>query len=256
MTNADGAVLAACALWLAPAFAAQFPEPHVCVPGADGRSWECGRGADAPAPRPLPTSGRPQPRATAPLLLTDPDKLPQLRPSGPMVAPGAVERIPAPSSPSASRPVDPRPIAAAAAAPAPAPRAEAGAAPRPDRQSAPTPSATPAPSTARVGSDRSAPTPVPAQGMSGRPATGAYTVQLAGARSPEGFLRHLRALGLDPTQAFMVETERAGSRWWVLLYGRFDSRAAAKAALDPLPEGAWTRALSEFGPGAEWLSIR
>lgn len=255
MTRWGGAAFAVFALWLAPARGAQFPEPHVCVPGADGRSWECGRGADAPAPRPLPNTGRPQQRATAPLLLTDPAKLPQLRPGGPMVAPGAVERMPAPTDSAAAPPADLR-STVPSAAPAVVARPEAATPERADPRAERRPGGTGAASAARAEAARPPATPAPTFSARAASATGVYTVQLAGARSPAGFLDHLRALGLDPKHAFMAETERAGGPWWVLLYGRYDSRAAAKSALDPLPEGAWTRSLSEFGPGTEWLSIR
>ncbi len=58
--------------------AAAPAERIVCVPNADG-GWECGKGSQAPAPRPLPPSATPvREAAPPPIYLMDPERMPSV----------------------------------------------------------------------------------------------------------------------------------------------------------------------------------
>lgn len=110
--------------------------------------------------------------------------------------------LPAPASPSPS--VRPAPLAA-----------PAGAVAKPSSKSLAKALRSPAPS--------KSPT-------HGAPAAGAYTLQLLGSRR-EAALRQFIAANNLADNATVVHTQRDGQDWYVLLYGRYPSRAAASAAL-------------------------
>jgi septal ring-binding cell division protein DamX len=219
-------------LWLAVGTLVWLAEPVddkiVCVPGNDGKSWDCGRGANAPAPRGLPRSSTPSASPSAPPpYLINPDRLPEYMR-------GSMGASPAP--------------APAAAAPMPAAKAE----PKPEPKAEPKPEPKPEPVAA------SAPVPAPAA-QPGSPATAAaiagsgallalaptaYTVQLAAARSPDGFAAVLGGLQLAADEAYSVRVRREGEDWWLLLWQDFPDLASAKAAAERLGTGYWPRRLA------------
>lgn len=76
-----------------------------------------------------------------------------------------------------------------------------------------------------------------------------YTIQLMGAHGGQyvkDFMESYRHL----PQLVCVQAERAGKRWYMVIYQSFPTRAAARAALVTLPhelqeQGAWIRAIGE-----------
>ncbi|MHB8747106.1 MAG: AAA family ATPase [Gammaproteobacteria bacterium] len=82
---------------------------------------------------------------------------------------------------------------------------------------------------------------------------GAYTLQLLGARR-EAALRQFIATNDLADKATVVHTQHAGQDWYVLLYGRYPSRAAASAGLTQLPPAVraahpWPRRVGEVQGG-------
>lgn len=67
---------------------------------------------------------------------------------------------------------------------------------------------------------------------------GDYTVQLAHARTREGFAPLLASLGLDPASAYALPFDRDGVRWWMLAWSSFPDAASARAAFSRLPRDA------------------
>lgn len=207
-------------LWLAIGALVWLAKPAddkiVCVPGNDGKYWDCGRGADAPAPRGLPRSSTPNASPSAPPpYLINPDRLPAyMRGSmgaSPAPAPAAAAPMPA------ARPEPkPEPVAASASVPAPA-----------------APPATVATASA-IGDSRALLALAPT----------AYTVQLAAAGSPDGFAAVLGRLQLAADEAYSVRVRREGEDWWLLLWRDFPNLASAKAATDGLGAGYWPRRLA------------
>jgi hypothetical protein len=65
---------------------------------------------------------------------------------------------------------------------------------------------------------------------------GGYTLQLLGSRSRQDLVELVRRNGLDAARAYHLRGEHKGGPWYRLLYGRYSSPAAAKAALKALPE--------------------
>ncbi|MGE3319181.1 MAG: outer membrane beta-barrel protein [Candidatus Berkiella sp.] len=61
-----------------------------------------------------------------------------------------------------------------------------------------------------------------------------YTLQLLAARSEENVKKFIRQHDLQ-NSAYIVRTQRKGKEWYVLLYGEYESKAAAKQASKMLP---------------------
>lgn len=81
-------------------------------------------------------------------------------------------------------------------------------------------------------------------------ATGAYTLQLLGSRR-EAALRQFIAANNLADKATVVRTQRDAQNWYVLLYGRYPTRAAASAALARLAPAVraahpWPRRVGEL----------
>ena len=147
-------------LWLvSTSLSAADAEKIVCVPAADGRSWDCGKGADAPAPRALPSTHQRAKPPEPPPFLVDPSRVPAVSGASSFSTPAPA---PVPVRPvAAEAPAAPRPAPVAA----PAPRATGNAAkPTPDPVSAPVapPASTPASPPAAVSASAVDPVPPPA----------------------------------------------------------------------------------------------
>jgi hypothetical protein len=69
-------------------------------------------------------------------------------------------------------------------------------------------------------------------------ASGAFTVQLARARSNSGFLPLQQRLGLRDSDVRKVQLQNGD---WLFLFGQFDSLAAARAAIPKGATGAFAR---------------
>lgn len=106
---------------------------------------------------------------------------------------------------------------------------------------------------------RPAPSPpdAPKTGADKKPVTGGnlrtapgahYTLQLAGAATPEGLYRSAGRHHLD--SYLVYETRRDNRRWYVLVAGEYPTRQAAQRAVAGLPaefrkNGAWVRSLRQ-----------
>lgn len=77
-----------------------------------------------------------------------------------------------------------------------------------------------------------------------------YTLQLAAAQSPDGFLAHLRRLGVAPEQAFALPIQRAGQRLWLLCLGEATDVAGARALTPAGAPDAFVKPLTALF--AEW----
>jgi septal ring-binding cell division protein DamX len=185
----------------------------VCVPSSDGKSWQCGRGVDAPAARGLQRSSPSASPSTPPPYLIHPDRLPEYLQRSMGVNPTSAAAAPM----TAPKP-EPKPEPVAASAPVPAPAAPPATA-----------------TTASAIGDSAALLALP-------PA--AYTVQLAAARSPDGFAALLGSLQLAADEAYAVRVRREGEDWWLLLWRHFPDLTSAKAAAAPLGTSYWPRRLA------------
>jgi hypothetical protein len=245
------------------------PEKIICVPGADGRSWDCGKGENAPAPRSLPsTHQRAQPPAPPPFLM-DPSRAPavtgatSVRAPPPMpvsapqgaVAPPISVAVPSPAAQAAAVKANPPQVATAPASAA-EPDSTAAAAPTvatslDETQPASPPAAKPASvavatATQPAGPDRA---------VGGRPelsggaeqllalAGTGYTVQLAAARSSLGFDDLRRQLGIAAADTYSVSLRRNGETWSLLLWRSFPDLASARSAAAELRGSFWPRRL-------------
>ncbi|HET9483210.1 MAG TPA: SPOR domain-containing protein, partial [Xanthomonadales bacterium] len=144
----------------------------------------------------------------------------------------------------------------------PAPERQRESTPEPEAVDAETPSATVAPDAAVAPPEPAAAiapavepaaaepepaAPAPQPGPEAQPLdTGAflalpggdYTVQLAHARTRDGFAQLLASLGLDPASAYALPFDRDGVRWWMLAWSSFPDAASARAAFSRLPRDA------------------
>lgn len=259
-------LLATLALALGLAAGSSPDERIVCVPSEDGKGWDCGRGASAPAPRSLPREhSRPAPSAPPPYLM-DPSRIPSV--SG--QSPGAAAFTPPAPAPEAEPASDPAPAAAPEPAPSPmpdpaptpepviTPAAEAAPlpAPAPVPEPAPMPEAPATPATESVAEPAPAAEPVPGPAPTAGPAAprgapellslppGHYTIQLAGATSAAGFDALQQQLGLAAGETYAVRVRRDGGVWWLLLWRDFPDLASARAAATSLGSGYWPRRLA------------
>lgn len=253
-------VLATLALALAMAAGGAADERIICVPTEDGKGWDCGRGAAAPAPRSLPRQqNRPAP-STPPPYLIDPSRLPTARdtvdaPAPPPPAPPAPRPEPAAAAEPVAAP-EPAPMAAPepSPAPAPAPDPELAPAPAPAPVSAPEPTPPPEPAAAPRPAAAPASAPVaeaPTASPPGAAPAGAeaflalppghYTIQLAGAADVGSFVQqHAGRAG----ESYVVRVHRDGQDWWLLLWRDFPDLASARAAAATLGNGYWPRRLA------------
>lgn len=243
------------------------PEKIVCVPGTDGRSWDCGKGADAPAPRSLPsTHQRTQPPAPPPFLM-DPSRAPAIAGPASLRAPQPMPMSPpqvavTPSAPAAapSAATQPKvvkadpPKVAAAAAPAAVPVPRAAPAPTAATSPATTaPTSPPGPAPVAVATapqpakpdrtaDRRHEQAGSAEQLLALAGTG-YTVQLAAARSSLGFDDLRRQLGIAAADTYSVSLRRNGEDWSLLLWRSFPDLPSARSAAAELRGSFWPRRL-------------
>lgn len=257
------------------AFAEAGKDKIVCVPNSSGSGWDCGSGADAPAPRPVtaPANAVREEASRPPVLLIDPDRLPRVVEEAMRegVEPGpAPLSVPPPApaeasvQPTAPRPAAEMPATPVATTPAASPAsAEAVASLEPPAVAAPvaepTPEPAPAPAAAETTEIADAPDPaaevreldsslleVPTRDGEAFLALAAsrYTLQLSAARSREGFDGFLARTGLDRSRAYVFPVQRDGQQWWLLCWSDFSDLETARAALGALPAAA--RAASPF----------
>ena len=179
-------------LWLvSTSLSAADAEKIVCVPAADGRSWDCGKGADAPAPRALPSTHQRAKPPEPPPFLVDPSRVPAVSgassfstpapapvPVRPVAAEAPVAPRPTPAAPSPTAAVSTEqpttdPVSPEVATPAPTPAAPPASAlavdptptPAPASKPAPAPLPTPAPAPTTA----PPPTPAPAPAVAPTP---------------------------------------------------------------------------------------
>lgn len=160
------------------------------------------------------------------------------------------------------------PAVAVAASVAPAPSEAAPATPAPASPAAPTSvaEASPVPATAAPGPSPAAPPAEPsarAAELAQRPprsvsssardasellalAPGAYTIQLAAARSFQGFTAFRQQLGVAVEDTFVIQVRRNGEDWWLVLWRDFPDLQSAQTAAASLPKGGsfWPRRLA------------
>lgn len=77
-----------------------------------------------------------------------------------------------------------------------------------------------------------------------------YTAQLIGSRSPDALEKFVSKNGLGD-HAELLQTQRDGRDWYLIVYGEFPSRSAANTALRKLPDavrkhGGWVRTIGEI----------
>lgn len=221
-------------LLLASGIAAAATRPgdlHVCVPGADGR-WKCGNAEQPPQAEALPERKISQgSQPVPPVLLMDPARFRVNEPVSAAPAPTAAPTAQTVATSSAQPAANPAP-AVAASAPRPSPAAVA----RPRMVAA----------TAPVQSVQSAGAASGALRDFATVTRSGYTVQLAAAQSPAGFVQHLRRLGIPGDQAFAVPVQRSGAALWLLCVGEYADAASARAALPAGTDGAFPKALSQL----------
>lgn len=201
---------------------------HVCVPAADG-GWNCGDAAQPPQAAALPqraASAGSEP--VPPVLLMDPARF--------QVERSAIAAQPVADAAEPAVPPQSHGVSAQAAEPAPAaPATHARAAPA---------SAEPAVAVAVA-----APVKQVAAGelraFTGVARTG-YTLQLAAARSPDGFRRRLQDLGIPLAGAFAVPVQRSGSQLWLLCSGEYADTASAMANRPAGAADAFPKSLAQL----------
>jgi len=231
-----------------------------CVPSIDGKTWDCGSGAEKPAQRFLTTPRAPDesvkasigapvgfadPNLAGPIGIAPPSSLPPRRPSVPTAAPkappqtmqivtsGAAKPSVA-AKPSAAPPVAARPTVKAP----PAPQLEPivlGAQPS---ETPPRPAARPA---------VAASSGVSTSALAGP--RGAYTLQIIGLSRAAGIEEVAKRVQPSGLTLHRLTSERGGAPWYVLTAGEFANSADARAALKKLPadliaNGAWARQVS------------
>lgn len=183
----------------------------VCVPTED-RQWRCGRGAQAPEPRPLPPE---RPAGSAPE-----DDEPR----------GAASRLPNYLRESPDQVPD--------ATATPTAGADEGPEARTDSKPA-------------TVTDHTEPAPGRKAESETSPVAARYGIQLVAGRDRDSVEDYREHSALEPLEVYQGTWEDAGGVWHVLLAGRFETVAAARQALDELPEavrqsGAWVRSLDEL----------
>lgn len=249
-------LLATLALALGLAAGSGPDERIVCVPSEDGKGWDCGRGASAPAPRSLPREhSRPAPSAPPPYLM-DPSRIPSV--SGQSLDAEAYTP-PAAPAPAPEPPTTPEPLPVPAPPPEPTPEPEPTPVPAPAPVAEPPPVPTPEPAAAPLPEPATEPTPTPEAPSSPPPAAptaagmaadllslppGHYTIQLASAASDAGFEALRQQLGLTAGETYAVRVRRDGGVWWLLLWRDFPDLASARAAATSLGGGYWPRRLA------------
>jgi septal ring-binding cell division protein DamX len=190
----------------------------VCVPD-ENRQWRCGRGDQAPEPRPLPPA-RPEGAA--------PDGYdPPVADTG---LPDYLRQTPNQSAESLE--------------------ADTASTAGSDQEPEATPEATRDTASGTMVEDVEA-APEPEAGTG--PATGSarYGIQLIAGRDRASVEAYRVRLGLKDLEVYRRTWEDAGGLWHVLLAGRFETVEAALRALDSLPAnmrqaGAWVRPLDEL----------
>lgn len=189
----------------------------VCVPD-ENRQWRCGRGDQAPEPRPLPPEN----------------------PGG--AAPNGYD----PSAAGTGLPDYLRQTPGQPAQPAEGSEGDAASAAGSDRE----PEATSDTETDAMVKDTEA---APEQAARAEPAEDAarYGIQLVAGRDRASVEAYRERSTPDGLELYRRTWEDAGGIWHVLLAGRFETVEAARRALDNLPEdlrpsGAWVRALDEL----------
>lgn len=241
----------------------------VCVPDADSSGWVCGKGANAPAARPMPRKPRSQPASSPPPYLIDPARLPAVMGPGAYGPAPESRQEPASAEAVATEPV----IEAMPARPVPPPAAPEALpqAPAPVTVTNPEPTA-PSPATdaaipavaepvapeSRIPSPAPAPAAVnsairPAHSISSiaRDATellalaaDAYTVQLIASRSFAGYAELRASLGVAVEDTFVIRVRRGNENWWLMLWRDFPDLASARAAAATLKGSYWPRRLA------------
>lgn len=78
----------------------------------------------------------------------------------------------------------------------------------------------------------------------------AYTIQLVAAHNPEALQQYMKQHQLEE-KAVMLQTERNGQPWHIVVLGDYPDRAASRTALQQLPaavrkDGAWIRNIGEL----------
>jgi DamX protein len=76
-----------------------------------------------------------------------------------------------------------------------------------------------------------------------------FTAQLIGSSNPDALERFVSKNGLGDAAA-LIETQRDGKAWFLVVYGDFASRSEANAAFSGLPlavrkHGGWVRTIGE-----------
>ena len=248
------------ALLLSISLSGAADERIICVPQADGNGWDCGKGANAPAPRALPRA-RSASKSTPPPYLVDPSRVyPETGvtdsyrpPASPAIT--APPRAKAPAAP-ASEPIV-EPIAKAAERPVSPPAAQQPtaalppAAPadverplvKPEPVASPTVIAPKAPSSAPQGVAAESNTSRSTADFLALPGS-AFTVQLAAARSSSGFAELVLNLGLAAADTYTIRVRRADEAWWLLLWRDFPDLQRARSAAAGLPGSFWPRRLA------------
>lgn len=209
----------------------------VCVPTED-REWRCGRGAHAPDPAPLPPAeppGRPpegySPRrdaAALPGYLRNPDPGPPNEAPETTATPETTGIPEAASEPGAVTVDDPP---AGESREQPGAIAETGT--EPVTTDADGAESSPAPETTAADAE--------------------YGIQITAARDPDSLEAYGRELELSGLDVYRRSWEDADGAWHVLMTGRFANVAAAREALNDLPDaireaGAWIRPLDQLQP--------
>lgn len=191
-----------------------------------------------PAPRVVRSADEPEP----PDVVVRADKAPA--PSAPVAAaesaptPDTAAAAPQVSMPPPQVPVSaPEPVAVATPAPVAAPPVEPAAAAVAPPVDAAALAQRPPRSVSSSARDAS-------ELLSLRP--DAYTVQLAAARSFQGFVSFRQALGVAVEDTFVVRVRRNGEDWWLMLWRDFADLASARAAAASLPDSGrfWPRRLA------------
>ncbi len=184
--------------------------------------------------------------------------LQRVRPGSPVTPEEVAMDAPAPTPPAApaadaaAEPVpatEPAPAQVPAAEPAPVPAAEpapapaAEPAPPPAAEPAPPPAAEPAPPPAA----EPAPAPYSADWLRNQPAS-KFVLQLVGSAERAAAVRFIKHHALQGSAA-VLQTQREGKAWFVVVYGLYDSSRAASTAREQLPAALrkevqpWPRAL-------------
>ena len=240
---------------------------HVCVPSPEGR-WLCGDQATPPSPAGLPPlPARRGDRTAPPVLLIDPRLLDfsdadaagrpsnQAQASSKASSEASSEARSQPSSQAsaqASALGKPEPAKAAQVAPKPSVPRPSAALPPTVRRDAPT-TAPMALGDARINPREERDKALAARHRmgaafsgSGLPSGAGYIVQLALARSLQGFPSLLKQLGRAGSSAQTWRVSRNGELWYVLGLGPYQTLALARSAIPAQAKGAFARPLADL----------